>query len=122
MDVLGPEGFILDFPHSQAIIESYENLSFSIALYAKPHHVSKRPVYASSKSALTKDRDYIFEPGAARDNPILLDDDSEEQAELDMGAKELEMGIDTYDPDRGITPSDIPGVILTKFSFPNSSD
>lgn len=50
------------------------------------------------------------------------DDDSEEQAELDMGAKELEMGIDTYDPDRGITPSDIPGVILTKFSFPNSSD
>jgi hypothetical protein len=39
-----------------------------------------------------------------------------------MGAKELEMGIDTYDPDRGITPSDIPGVILTKFSFPNSSD
>jgi hypothetical protein len=33
MDVLGPEGFILDFPHSQAIIESYENLSFPIALY-----------------------------------------------------------------------------------------
>ncbi|CRL21461.1 unnamed protein product [Penicillium camemberti] len=82
MDVLGPEGFILDFPRSQAIIESYENRSFPIALCAKPHHVSKRPVYASSKveipprqaaqvpimvkSALPKDCDYIFKPGRSR--------------------------------------------------------
>ena len=82
MDVLGPEGFILDFPRSQAIIESCENLTFPIALCAKPHHVSKRPVYASSKievpprqaaripivvkSILPKDRDFVFEPGNSK--------------------------------------------------------
>ncbi|CDM29722.1 hypothetical protein CBS147339_9622 [Penicillium roqueforti] len=82
MDVLGPEGFILDFPRSQAIIKSCENLTFPIALCAKPHHMSKRPVYTSSKievpprqaaqipiivkSILPKDRDFVFKPGNSK--------------------------------------------------------
>jgi len=78
MDVMGPEGVVLDFPRSRAIVESCDGLTFPIALYAKPNHVDTRPVYALSKveipprqrarvpvqvkTALPNDRDFIFEP------------------------------------------------------------
>ncbi|KZN86573.1 hypothetical protein EN45_051060 [Penicillium chrysogenum] len=49
MDVMGPEGFVLDFANAKAIIDSCNQFIFPIALHAKPNHVDRRPVYADHK-------------------------------------------------------------------------
>jgi hypothetical protein len=78
MDVLGPEGFTLDFSRCQASIGSCKDFTFPIAIAAKPNHVAARPVYADGtitiqpgqsaaipvcvKTKLPTDREYIFDP------------------------------------------------------------
>lgn len=51
-DVMGPEGFILHIPRSQAIIEACDNLVFPVAFHAKANHFRHRPVYAAERTEI----------------------------------------------------------------------
>ncbi|KAJ5578389.1 uncharacterized protein N7459_007353 [Penicillium hispanicum] len=90
-DVLGPEGFILDFPRAQAIIEACHNVIFPMAIHTKPGFQHQRPVYASERikvppfqsidvpvkvrRQLPCDRDFIFKSTRDRfDIPAILID------------------------------------------------
>lgn len=81
-DVMGPEGFILDFARSQVVIESCDNMTFPVALHAKANHFRHRPVYATERTEipphstgyvpvtvrtkLPRDRDFVFEGSRPR--------------------------------------------------------
>jgi dUTPase len=77
MDVMGHEGFRLDFDSKTVKIPSCMNLSVPISTHAKPHHAAQRAVYAAEhivipprsivrvptrvQATLPEDRDYVFE-------------------------------------------------------------
>ncbi|KAJ5232494.1 hypothetical protein N7468_005450 [Penicillium chermesinum] len=82
IDVMGAEGFKLDFERRQATIASCQDTVFPIGLQAKPNHVATRPVYAAAqviippystanvpiriKTKLPDNRDYVFDPSATQ--------------------------------------------------------
>ncbi|KAJ5494864.1 hypothetical protein N7463_010951 [Penicillium fimorum] len=77
MDVMGYEGFRLDFNAKTVKIASCMGLEIPISIHAKPHHAAQRAVYAAEyvvipprsvvrvparvQAALPDDRDYVFE-------------------------------------------------------------
>ncbi|QQK41290.1 reverse transcriptase [Penicillium digitatum] len=77
MDVIGHEGFRLDFDAKTVKIPSCMGLEIPISTHAKPHHAAQRAVYAAEhvlipprsivrvparvQATLPDDRDYVFE-------------------------------------------------------------
>ncbi|KAJ9484139.1 hypothetical protein VN97_g9234 [Penicillium thymicola] len=77
MDVIGHEGFRLDFDAKTVKIPSYIGLEVPISTHTKPHHAAQRPVYADKhmvvpprsivrvparvQANLPEDREYVFE-------------------------------------------------------------
>jgi hypothetical protein len=77
MDIIGHEGFRLDFDAKTVKIPSCMNLTVPISTHAKPHHAAQHAVYAAEhtiipphsiirvptlvQTTLPDDRDYVFE-------------------------------------------------------------
>lgn len=77
IDVMGREGFKLDFSTRVVKIGSFMGMAFLIAIYAKPHHRDERAVYTRSAFIIPAhtharipvrltdpyldDKDYIFQ-------------------------------------------------------------
>ncbi|KAJ5675356.1 hypothetical protein N7462_008253 [Penicillium macrosclerotiorum] len=90
IDVLGPEGFAIDFASRFVCIDSCDGISFPIGIYAKPdHHSRPRPVYASEKTVIQPgqavrlpvfvksklpERNFVFDPESKYDSPTQLVD------------------------------------------------
>ncbi|RMJ21267.1 Integrase core domain-containing protein, partial [Aspergillus sp. HF37] len=68
MDVLGPEGFLLDFDNRFARIGSCDNITIPIQIQAKPQRFANVPVYAA-KATIVPPRQKVDVPVSVRSLP-----------------------------------------------------